>query len=125
MAFVIALLKSRKVHRKKGLSIPPRPIINASVVQKATQLIPIVIHKISPNPTTDGAITVDLESISEREVTFVFYNTLGKTLKTEIRKVESGRNKLFFDVLDLETGVYLIVPTTKLGRHVPTKFVKM
>ncbi len=112
-------------NNQASLSIPPRPIINASVVQKATQLIPIVIHKISPNPTTDGAITVDLESISEREVTFVFYNTLGKTLKTEIRKVESGRNKLFFDVLDLETGVYLIVPTTKLGRHVPTKFVKM
>lgn len=112
-------------NNQASLSIPPRTTISASVVQKATQRIPIVIQKISPNPTTDGAITVDLESISEREVTFEFYNTLGKTLKKDIRKVESGRNKLFFDVLNLETGVYFIVPTTKLGRHVPTKFVKM
>ena len=94
-------------------------------MQKATQLIPIIIQKISPNPTIDGAITVDLESISEREVTFVFYNTLGKILKTDSRKVESGRNKLVFDVLDLESGLYLVVPTTKLGRHIPTKFIKM
>jgi CotH kinase protein/HYR domain/Domain of unknown function DUF11/Chitobiase/beta-hexosaminidase C-terminal domain/Divergent InlB B-repeat domain/Secretion system C-terminal sorting domain len=112
-------------NNQANLSIPPRTTISAAAVQKASYQIPIVIQKISPNPTTDGAINVDLESISEREVTFEFYNTLGKTLKTEVRKVESGRNKLFFDVLDLETGVYFIIPTTKSGRHVPTKFVKM
>ena len=112
-------------NNQASISIPPRSIIIASVVQKATQLIPIIIQKISPNPTIDGAITVDLESISEREVTFVFYNTLGKILKTDSRKVESGRNKLVFDVLDLESGLYLVVPTTKLGRHIPTKFIKM
>ncbi len=113
------------VNNQASILIPPRTPINASVLQKATQLIPIVIQKISPNPTTEGAITVDLESLNEREVTFEFYNTLGKRLKTENRKVEKGRNKLFFDVLDLENGIYLVVPTTKLGRHVPTKFVKM
>ncbi len=112
-------------NNQASISIPPRSVITASMVQRATQLIPIVIQKISPNPTSDGAITVDLESISEREVTFVFYNTLGKILKTDIRKVESGRNKLIFDVLDLESGLYLVIPTTKLGRHIPTKFVKM
>lgn len=112
-------------NNQAAISLPPRPIANASAALKATQLIPIVIHKISPNPTTDGAITVDLESINEREVTFEFYSSLGKALKIEVRRVEKGRNKLFFDILDFETGVYFIVPTTKLGRHVPTKFVKM
>ena len=55
----------------------------------------------------------------------MFYNTLGKSVKTDIRKVEKGKNKLFFDVLDIESGIYLIVPTTHLGKQVPTKFVKM
>lgn len=111
-------------NNQANVAIPARTVA-ASVAQRASQFIPIVITKISPNPTTDGAITVDLESIKEREVTFEFFNSLGKTVKTETRKVETGRNKLVFDILDFENGVYFVIPATKLGKHVPTKFVKM
>ena len=92
--------------------------------QKPTQLIPIVVQRIAPNPT-EGDLIVKLESLDEREVTFNFYNTLGKLVKSEKKTVEKGINRLEFQVYELEQGVHFIVPTTTQGHKVPTKFVKM
>ncbi|MBL7815242.1 MAG: CotH kinase family protein [Saprospiraceae bacterium] len=112
-------------NNQASVAIPPRTAVAVSVAQKTTQLIPIIIQKISPNPTTEGSITVELESLDSRETTFEFFNSLGKKVKTETVALNTGYNKVFFDVLDLETGVYFVVPVAKLGKHVPTKFVKM
>jgi hypothetical protein len=92
--------------------------------QKPTQLIPIVVQKIAPNPT-EGALIVKLESLDTREVTFDFFNVFGQLVKSEKRAVEKGVNRVEFDVYDLEQGVHFIMPTTTKGYKVPTKFVKM
>jgi hypothetical protein len=111
------------------ISIPPQTGLVAPnpaqlVYQKPTQLIPIVIQRIAPNPT-EGELIVKLESLDEREVTFNFYNTLGKLVKSEKKTVGKGMNRVEFTVYELEQGVHFIVPTTTQGHKVPTKFVKM
>jgi Secretion system C-terminal sorting domain len=92
--------------------------------QKPTQLIPIVVQRIAPNPT-EGELIVKLESLDAREVTFSFFSALGKLVKTEKKMVEKGMNRVEFDVFELEQGVHFIVPSTTQGYKVPTKFVKM
>lgn len=92
--------------------------------QKPTQLIPIVVQRIAPNPT-EGDLIVKLESLDSREVVFNFYDTLGKLVKSETKTVEKGINCVEFSVYELEQGVHFIVPTTTQGHKVPTKFVKM
>jgi Leucine-rich repeat (LRR) protein len=95
-----------------------------SLTFKPTQLIPVVIQTLSPNPT-DGELSLKLESLDTREVSFEFYNALGKAVKSEKRVVEKGLNRVDFSLFDLEQGVYFIVPSTGQGRKVPTKFVKL
>lgn len=92
--------------------------------QKPTQLIPIVVQRIAPNPT-EGALTIKLESLDAREVAFDFFNALGKLVKSEKKTVEKGENRVEFDVFDLEQGVHFVIPSTTTGYKVPTKFVKM
>ena len=111
------------------VSIPPQtPLVAPNVAQltaqKPTQLIPIVVQKIAPNPT-DGALMVKLESLDDREVRFDFFNTLGKLVKSEQKMLEKGINRLEFDVSELEQGVHFVIPSTTQGHKVPTKFVKM
>jgi hypothetical protein len=91
---------------------------------KLTQLIPIVIRAIAPNPTEDE-LKLDLESLDAREATFTFYNTSGQMIKSEKRRVKKGLNQVVFSVLDFVQGVYFVIPSTNLGLEVPTKFVKM
>ena len=98
--------------------------IVAAIQQKATQLIPIVVQSIAPNPS-DGELRIKLESLDACEVTFDFYNALGKMVKTETRAVEKGQNRLDFNVFNLDPGLYFVVPLTNQGHRVPTKFVKI
>ena len=92
--------------------------------QKPTQLIPIVVHRISPNPTS-GDVFIDVESIVEEEVTFEIANTLGQVVKTEKAAVKKGHTKVYLDANILQSGVYFVTPQTKMARNVPTKFSKM
>ncbi len=91
---------------------------------KATQQIPVVIQTISPNPT-EGDIMLRLESLDEREVHFNFSDAFGRIVKTEIRNVEKGQNHLQFDVGQLPQGIYIITPSTSLGKQMPHKFMKL
>ncbi|MDZ7878987.1 MAG: HYR domain-containing protein [Saprospiraceae bacterium] len=111
------------------LTIPPQtplvaPNFSQLTYQKPTQLIPIVVQKIAPNPT-EGELIVKLESLDAREVTFDFFNAFGKLVKSERKAVEKGENRVGFDVFDLEQGVHFVIPSTTTGHKVPTKFVKM
>ena len=96
----------------------------ASASLKASQQIPVVIQKISPNPTEED-ILLNLESLDEREVNFNFSDAFGRIVKTEIRKVEKGQNRLQFDVRMLSQGIYIITPSTSLGQQMPRKFLKL
>jgi hypothetical protein len=104
------------------------PNVNAPIVglarQVPTQLIPIVINKIAPNPT-DGDIFVKLESLDKRVVTFEFYNAMGMLIKSENQEVEKGTNTVGFDFSKAPQGVYFIQTNVGKGRDVPVKFVKM
>jgi hypothetical protein len=100
----------------QALSMPNRP--------KPTQLIPIVIQEITPT-LSEGDITVLLESIIEKDVAFNFYNTLGKVVKTDIRHVEKGINRLSFDFWNQINGLYFIQTSQGQGRSAPLKFVKL
>jgi hypothetical protein len=91
---------------------------------QATQLIPVVIQSIAPNPS-DGEVIIALESLDAREVQFDFSNSIGSTIHSEKRAVEKGQNRLLFDTSSLPQGVYLVSPTTHQGHKVPTKFVKL
>lgn len=89
-----------------------------------TQLIPIVIQAISPNPTED-AIQIKLDSWTKQTVDFNFSDITGKVIHAEKRKLEKGMNHVAFDVYHLPQGVYFIQTNVGKGRNVPTKFVKM
>ncbi len=99
------------------------PVASLSA-QKPTQLIPIVIHRILPNPT-EGEVFIDLESLIEGEVTFDIANTLGKLVRTETVIVKKGENRLYLDANILQSGVYFVSPRTHLAKNVPTKFLKL
>jgi subtilase family serine protease len=99
---------------------PPPALLKA----QATQLIPVVIQTIAPNPS-DGEVIVELESLDAREVQFDFSNSIGSTILSQKRAVEKGMNRVLFDVSALPQGVYLVSPNTNQGRKVPTKFVKL
>lgn len=92
--------------------------------QKPTQWIPIVIQDIYPT-LTEGDVSVVVESLIEKNVQFDFYNTLGKVIKTDIRSLEKGLNRLHFDFWNQQAGIYIIQTSEGQGRGVPLKFVKL
>jgi hypothetical protein len=99
------------------------PIVNL-VQRRPTQLIPIVINKIAPNPT-EGDVFIKVESLDKRLVKFEFYNAMGMLVKSENQEVEKGVNTLGFDFSKAPQGVYFIQTDVGKGREVPVKFVKM
>jgi subtilase family serine protease len=90
---------------------------------KPSQFMPIVVQSVEPT-MTDGNVTVRLESIVEKEVSFNIYNSMGKQIFSEKRKVEKGGNLLNFDVSELAQGLYLIAPESSFARNAPSKFIK-
>jgi hypothetical protein len=101
---------------------PPTQALAA--FQVPTQLIPVVIQRIAPNPT-EGDVVIRLDSWKQQEVDFNFSDITGKTIHSEKRQLEKGVNKVEFDLYHLPQGVYFIQTNVGKGRHVPTKFVKM
>jgi GEVED domain/Domain of unknown function DUF11/Secretion system C-terminal sorting domain/CARDB len=103
---------------------PLAPVTQALAFQVPTQLIPVVIQRISPNPT-EGDVEIKLDSWTKQEVDFNFSDITGKTIHSEKRPLEKGMNRVAFDVYHLPQGVYFIQTNVGKGRNVPTKFVKM
>jgi Leucine-rich repeat (LRR) protein len=100
------------------------PITQPLVVYKPTQLIPVVIQKISPT-LADGEITMELESLIEKTIDFGISNAMGQTVLMQQIPIEKGMNKVGFDVLQLPQGLYFIQTNVGKGRNVPTKFIKL
>jgi hypothetical protein len=91
---------------------------------KPSQLTPVVLRAISPNPT-NGNLEVQSESFDTGDVIFQFFNSLGNMVKTEVKTVEKGLNRTNFSVSDLYPGLYYVVPTTSQGSNAPIKFMKL
>jgi hypothetical protein len=89
-----------------------------------TQLIPVIIQAISPNPT-EGDVQIKLDSWTKQTVDFNFSDITGTIIYSEKRDLEKGLNKLDFEVFHLPQGVYFIQTNVGKGKDVPSKFVKM
>jgi hypothetical protein len=97
---------------------------NRQQVQQGTQILPLIIKQLAPNPT-EGDLIVQLESLVEQDVQFEFFNATGKLVQSEKRRVEKGENRVSFSVWDLPQGIYFIQTDIGKGRKAPTKFVKL
>ena len=100
------------------------PANQALAFRVPTQLIPVVIQRIAPNPT-EGDVQIKLDSWTKQTVDFNFSDITGKTIYSETRDVEKGVNRLDFEIFHLPQGVYFIQTNVGKGKDVPTKFVKM
>jgi hypothetical protein len=100
------------------------PTTQALAFRVPTQLIPVVIQRIAPNPTR-GDVQIKLDSWTKQTVDFNFSDITGKTIYSEKRDLEKGLNKLDFEVFHLPQGVYFIQTNVGKGKDVPSKFVKM
>jgi hypothetical protein len=100
------------------------PANQALAFRVPTQLIPVVIQRIAPNPT-GGDVQIKLDSWTKQTVDFNFSDITGKIIHSEKRDLEKGVNRLDFEVFHLPQGVYFIQTNVGKGRDVPTKFVKM
>jgi Concanavalin A-like lectin/glucanases superfamily/HYR domain/Domain of unknown function DUF11/Secretion system C-terminal sorting domain/Leucine rich repeat/CARDB len=109
-----------------SIAIAPAPTqqIVALSIRKPTQYIPVIIQKISPNPT-DGDVYIDVESLDERDMRFEFFNAQGQNVYNEMQHLKKGSNQLYFNITDKEAGLYFVKPETSGGRNVPVKFVKL
>ncbi len=100
-----------------------RRIVSATD-EKPTQFLPLVIQAIAPNPT-EGEIIVNVESLLSQNVRFDFFNILGITIYSEIKKVYAGNNQLHFNLSERESGIYFIKSSVGGGRKTPVKIVKL
>jgi hypothetical protein len=113
-----------------GMNVSPAttpaqaPTSQALAFKVPTQLIPVIIQRISPNPT-EGDVQIKLDSWTKQTVDFNFSDITGKVIYSEKRDVEKGVNRVNFEVFDLPQGVYFIQTNVGKGKDVPTKFVKM
>jgi hypothetical protein len=114
------------VNNTASVTIAPAPTqqIQALSIRKPTQYIPVIIQKISPNPT-DGDVYIDVESLDERDMRFEFFNAQGQNVYNEMQHLKKGSNQLYFNITDKESGLYFVKPETSGGRNVPVKFVKL
>jgi PQQ-dependent dehydrogenase (s-GDH family) len=104
-----------------NVATPPQvPLAKVS----PTQLIPIVVQQVMPNPT-ENVILVEVESIIDKEIVFDFYDFTGKKVRTELLQVQQGLNRFSFDFEGEPSGVYFIQTNQGTGRNVPLKFVKL
>lgn len=98
--------------------------IQAITVQKPTQLIPVVVQQIFPNPT-DGETTILVESLENQEVEFQISNPIGEIVLREKHNVREGRNRVELNIWELPTGIYFIQTDLGKGKNAPTKIIKM
>ncbi|MBL7814563.1 MAG: HYR domain-containing protein [Saprospiraceae bacterium] len=77
-------------------------------------------QRLTPNPSTDF-VQMEVESVVAQNTLFTITDSFGKAVYSENRRLEMGKNQLFFDVRQLPKGIYFIVQKEKM----PLKLVKM
>ena len=82
-----------------------------------------MVERVYPTPTQD-LVVVELESLLEVGVEFQFYNAQGALMRAERQGVVKGANRVYFDLSDMPSGMYLMQLSTNSLRNVPMKVVK-
>jgi hypothetical protein len=101
------------------------PVTQPLIQLQPTQLIPIVITRVAPNPAVDE-LRLEVNSLSKREQQFEFFDVNGKAILSEKRQLDSGFNRISFDISSLPTGEYFIqTPGVSEGRNQPRRFMKV
>lgn len=103
--------------------VSPQPTLEGKTLGQNIR-IPVVIQKISPVPA-DDLLTIQLESLTNQEVSFDISDATGKIISTEKRALEKGRNHVELGVSTLPQGLYLIQVSSNRLKNMPLKFVKM
>jgi cephalosporin-C deacetylase len=85
---------------------------------------PLVLQRISPNPT-ENDIIVDYNSLIKENITFKILNNFGDVIKIYERTLQKGQNSVYFDGSDLPSGVFYILTNINGFPKVKLKFVKM
>jgi Domain of unknown function DUF11/Secretion system C-terminal sorting domain len=88
------------------------------------QTLPIVVSKIFPNPT-EGEVLIEMNSREDVDASFQWFAPTGAVLRTELRHVDKGENRLLFDLLDFPSGIYFLQVSTNEMKQSPIKVVKM
>ncbi len=102
-----------------ALSVNAATQNNSKLITQATKF-----KNIFPNPSNDF-ITIELESIESKMMTFYFFDALGKRLKLEDKQINQGNNYLNFSINSFEKGMHFI-STDNSGLVNPTgSFLKM
>jgi hypothetical protein len=94
------------------------------IAQKPTQLVPVVIQKLAPNPT-ENELLLELESLRDSEVMLNFSTPMGQVIRSEKMELAKGTNRIRLDVSEFAQGIYFVTPSTSTSRNLPIKFVKM
>ncbi len=105
-------------------TLPFLPPIQGLAAQKPTQLVPIIIQKLAPNPT-ESELFLELESLKDGEITLDFSMPMGQIIRSEKVGVVKGTNHIRLDVSPFAQGIYFVTPSTNTSRNMPIKFVKM
>ncbi len=83
----------------------------------------IVLIGINPNPTFDN-IVLDLTTPKDELIKTIIYNANGQRLEATKHPIQIGSNKIEFDLVDLEPGVYFLRITSQLTDQT-LRFVKL
>ncbi len=91
---------------------------------KLVQKIPVIIYSIAPNPS-DDYLRIELNSLNVHEQEFLFFDAMGKAVLTQKRALQSGVQRVEFDLSGLPQGVYQIITNGSYARNVHNRFVKI
>lgn len=81
------------------------------------------VASVYPNPC-NGVLNLNLNSVSEAEITVEVVDAFGKTLKSVSSEETIGLSTISFDLTDLNSGVYFVKVTAVDGQSDLHKFIK-
>jgi uncharacterized repeat protein (TIGR01451 family) len=99
--------------------------IAAAILQEDTyKFDKLAITEAYPNPIAD-VLSVEVVTNFEGETTWDFTNITGVSVRNEKRMLKKHVNQLVFDLTDLPSGIYMIVPKTPNRYISPFKIIKL
>ncbi|MFI5148555.1 MAG: T9SS type A sorting domain-containing protein [Bacteroidia bacterium] len=93
--------------------------VYSNIVPLLNTMKPVILENIYPNPTTQG-ISFDFFAPVKGNVTIEMMDVVGRTLFTETKGVNAGKNILSEDMLELSAGSYYMKVTFDAVPYIST-----